>query len=384
ESFDHTRSKESMITIWHGYKWLLKVETHSFPTLTSYTLDFYVRLDLAFLIKNTRSLQDIVITKHSTLTETYEFQDPWDQTYGDNYRVTANGTVPMRDAHSIYNTGFNCEASFSTTTKRFNFSISNIKGFYQIATGSKKNDSIDYYIDDFSTDLQLDSKYNILIQSYDSSSGEVSPLYRYSIKINGSYFFPPSKNIFALETKPVLLLPISGSLFSYRDGITLIWDSLPLMTLYRLQVAADSLFAKSVVDTTVTSSTFSPPSLKGLSNYFWRVVGINSEGESRWSDVWNFTTGLTSEVRAENKFPLTLSPYPNPASMELTIPYTLPEQGNARLLLYNLEGRIIRESRIDSDTYELKWDISDLPTGSYVLVLMAEKETKTQIVKIMH
>ncbi len=92
-----------------------------------------------------------------------------------------------------------------------------------------------------------------------------------------------------------------------------------------------------------------------------------------------------SEVFQKNA-PSFFSCFPNPTSKELNISYSLTEHGNARLILYDLEGRIIRENKVDAGVGEhlLKWDVSQLPTGSYVLGLVTEKETKSEIVKIIH
>ncbi len=169
------------------------------------------------------------------------------------------------------------------------------------------------------------------------------------------------------------------------------------MDKYHLQVSLDTFINaqhssipkiqsnKIIVDTITTATQYILPPLSKNTKYFWRVAGVNSEGESRWSDVWNFTTGVNADVQVINNSKLALSSFPNPTSKELNIPYVLPERGNARLILYDLEGRIIRENRIDAGVGEhlLKWDVSRLPSGSYVLGLVTKKETKSEIVQII-
>jgi hypothetical protein len=91
-------------------------------------------------------------------------------------------------------------------------------------------------------------------------------------------------------------------------------------------------------------------------------------------------------VKEEDNLALLLSCFPNPSSKELNIVYSLPEHGSARIIFYDLEGRVIRESvnGVDAGGHQLQWDVSQIPSGSYVLGLVTEKERKTQIIQIVH
>ncbi len=90
-------------------------------------------------------------------------------------------------------------------------------------------------------------------------------------------------------------------------------------------------------------------------------------------------------VKAVDHGALSLICFPNPTSKDLNISYSLSQRGNARLILYDLEGRVIRESATDAEAGEqvMKWDMSQVASGSYVLGLVIGGETKFQIVKVM-
>jgi hypothetical protein len=159
------------------------------------------------------------------------------------------------------------------------------------------------------------------------------------------------------------------------------------MTSYHIQVSTDTLFFNKASIDTITSSTIdSLPPLSPLTKYYWRVAGVNSEGESRWSDVWNFTTGATTGVKENNFSSLSLSSFPNPSSKELNIIYTLPINESARIILYDLTGKIIREGicSIESGEHQIAWDISDLANGNYILGLITAAEKRSQIIVIAH
>ncbi|MFI5263493.1 MAG: T9SS type A sorting domain-containing protein [Candidatus Kapaibacterium sp.] len=91
-------------------------------------------------------------------------------------------------------------------------------------------------------------------------------------------------------------------------------------------------------------------------------------------------------VKAGDDPAFSFTSYPNPSSKEINIAYSLPDRANAKIILYDLEGRVIREnaSDVNEGEHNLKWDISQCPSGSYVLGLVTEKERKTQIIEIMH
>ena len=154
---------------------------------------------------------------------------------------------------------------------------------------------------------------------------------------------------------------------------------------YHIQLSKDSLIngqragqaqqgVAYIVDTIVSSLDFALPPLEKNTKYYWRVCGVNTEGESRWSDVWSFTTGTSTDVKAE-AVRKELRIYPNPATSELTV--VTPEP--TRLLLYDVTGKIIKSEQTTSN--ETKWDVSLLPNGTYILGTSGGQMQVVQIVK---
>ncbi len=205
---------------------------------------------------------------------------------------------------------------------------------------------------------------------------------------NQEYFatevkFPPSHGTLALWYKPNLILPLSGTVYSFNNITKLIWDSLPLMSGYHVQVSVDSLFQTKNIDTTISSLNISLTVLSGLTKYFWRVAGVNSEGESRWSEVWNFTTGVTAGIVKTEAAPFSFSAFPNPASDKLNIKYSL-SQRQIIISLYNTLGVRVRTLTIrDNEPNEVEMPLAGLPAGSYLLELSDERIHESMPISII-
>jgi hypothetical protein len=94
----------------------------------------------------------------------------------------------------------------------------------------------------------------------------------------------------------------------------------------------------------------------------------------------------SSSVKVDDNYPFSISCFPNPSSKELNISYSLPENGNARIILYDLQGRVIRETtnNVGIGEHQIKWDVSQIPSGSYILGVITDKERKVEIINIIH
>lgn len=91
-------------------------------------------------------------------------------------------------------------------------------------------------------------------------------------------------------------------------------------------------------------------------------------------------------VSAADKTELTVSIYPNPATSEMHISYSIPKSGDVSLSIFDITGkeiaRIASEAH-DGGSYETLWDARAVPTGSYILKLSACGESMTKVVEIM-
>lgn len=70
--------------------------------------------------------------------------------------------------------------------------------------------------------------------------------------------------------------------------------------------------------------------------------------------------------------------YPNPFNPETSISFTLPESGEANLLVYNLLGQqvaTVHQGMLNAGTHTFRFDASGLSTGVYVYQLRYEGTT---------
>ncbi|MHB1050334.1 MAG: ice-binding family protein [Bacteroidota bacterium] len=89
---------------------------------------------------------------------------------------------------------------------------------------------------------------------------------------------------------PVLVAPLNLAV-NQPANVTLIWNSVPGATTYRLQVSTSNTFATTVYnDSTRTSTSQQMTGLTLGVTYYWRVNAKNLAGTSVYSTVWSFNT----------------------------------------------------------------------------------------------
>jgi hypothetical protein len=153
-------------------------------------------------------------------------------------------------------------------------------------------------------------------------------------------------------------LYVSPQLASPGDGSTnvtlrpnLAWSGgypFQLVSSFHVQVASDSLFTNVVFDTSnVTGEAVQINQLPVKTGFFWRVQSYGKEGgPTQWSDVWKFTTAVTSVERTGSDVPTLFSlqqNYPNPFNPSTIIQYGLPTRSIVRLIVYNVLGQVVKE-----------------------------------------
>jgi len=98
---------------------------------------------------------------------------------------------------------------------------------------------------------------------------------------NVTILSPPS-------SAPSLSSPSDGS--STCDTTpTFSWGSVSGATSYRIQVDDDPGFGSPEIDTTTSSTNYTPGSALSADTYYWRVLASNSCGDGPWSSAWNVT-----------------------------------------------------------------------------------------------
>ncbi|HMB21980.1 MAG TPA: hypothetical protein VKP08_04070, partial [Anaerolineales bacterium] len=91
-------------------------------------------------------------------------------------------------------------------------------------------------------------------------------------------------------TPPVLTSPANGSAVTTLKP-ALDWDDVTSATGYTVQISTSSTFATTLVNATITPSTYTSTVYLPSGNVvYWRVRANGANGPSAWSEVKSFTT----------------------------------------------------------------------------------------------
>ena len=91
-------------------------------------------------------------------------------------------------------------------------------------------------------------------------------------------------------------------------------------------------------------------------------------------------TDVTDDNISIFKFDL-IQNYPNPFNPSTNISYTIPERGSVSLKVFNLLGSQVAElvkGELDLGSYDITFDASNLPSGTYFYRLQAGSFVKTK------
>lgn len=96
--------------------------------------------------------------------------------------------------------------------------------------------------------------------------------------------------------RPTLFSPINGSHDMFLT-VTLQWNKASEAISYSLQVSTDTSFGNLVVDYTGLTDTIKVVGpLEAITEYYWRVGALSSDGKEYWSSYYNFRTINTKNI----------------------------------------------------------------------------------------
>ncbi len=190
----------------------------------------------------------------------------------------------------------------------------------------------------------------------------------------------------AFTAKPGVVIqasPADGAV-SVSTNATLAWSAAVQAESYRVQVARDSNYTPSVVDTTVTTTGVLIRSLAPSTKYYWRVTAGNPVGIGQPSRSLSFTTSATISGIAEKAEELPREfrveqNYPNPFNPSTAIHYQIITQSLVTLKVYDVIGREVAklvEQTQRPGAYTVRWDAKNaegetVPSGIYLYEIRA-------------
>ena len=180
-----------------------------------------------------------------------------------------------------------------------------------------------------------------------------------------------------------LLLPPDQSTVG-PDSVRCVWTaSMPAVERYWFELAADSLFHVSTIDSLLTDTLIV---LRGLTHpgvYWWRVRSYNAAGWGQLSEVQTFAltvAGLTLGDEKPTEFRLDQN-YPNPFNPSTTIRYGLPTRSYVTVSIFNTLGQKVAtllEGEQEAGYHDLRFEASELSSGMYLYRLTAGDFVQTR------
>lgn len=183
---------------------------------------------------------------------------------------------------------------------------------------------------------------------------------------------------------PTLVYPANNAVLVEVNPL-MNWDAVTNAATYRIQISTDSTFTTSLVDVdTVSASQLQLGNnfLAVNTKYYWRVNGKNAIGEGPWSNMWSFTTGVTSIE--PNSLPTVFEMYqnyPNPFNPTTNIKFDIPKAGFVSLKVYDVTGREVAtlvNNVLEPSRYEVTWNGSQFSSGVYFFRIVAGDFVKVQ------
>ncbi|MDD2636360.1 MAG: T9SS type A sorting domain-containing protein, partial [Bacteroidales bacterium] len=161
--------------------------------------------------------------------------------------------------------------------------------------------------DTYQYQYSADDNFETGIHSFVTSmlSGTFSGLYphtTYYWRVRGANAngYSPWSQIWEFQTEsanltpPVLVSPINNSDNINPDNVLIDWNSVFGASGYIYEITEDETFISGVVTQMIAETEKEIIGLAYQTQYFWRVKSTDSEVESDWSEVWNFTTAALS------------------------------------------------------------------------------------------
>jgi len=116
------------------------------------------------------------------------------------------------------------------------------------------------------------------------------------------------------------------------------------------------------------------PQLSGINQIYYRLKQVDFDGTYSYSDVVNVTYDVPAEFVLNQN-------YPNPFNPSTTISYFVPKESFVSIKIYDFLGRevttLVSEMK-STGSYELAFDASNIPSGTYFYVMTSESYSNTK------
>ena len=175
-----------------------------------------------------------------------------------------------------------------------------------------------------------------------------------------------------LVPSQVVLVSLSDGVSHSADTALFAWrESQPDVDRYWFEIAPDSEFVFSLVDSAITDTSTVVRVLQDGKQYWWRAKAHNGEGWGPFSEIRSFSvilTGVEGDGVLPGRYSLAQN-FPNPFNPSTVIEFRLPEATHVRLDIFSILGErvatLVDEMR-HAGVYQERFNAESLPSGTYV------------------
>jgi hypothetical protein len=180
-----------------------------------------------------------------------------------------------------------------------------------------------------------------------------------------------------LPTAPVLVSPANSEVIDSLSVLFVWQQSQSQVMKYWLELDTTDQFTSPFVNSEITDTTYLFAGLLSDKNYWWRVKALNPAGWGDYSEVRTFSTLIEGINDDKSQMPTEFSleqNYPNPFNPSTRISYSIPQESQVSLKIYDVMGREVVElvsERQSPGSYNIEFDAASLSSGTYFYKLTA-------------
>lgn len=195
---------------------------------------------------------------------------------------------------------------------------------------------------------------------------------KFKIQLNGN----SDVAFIAYNASASVILPVNLNYFKStqnKNNVKLIWQtSIEINADYfMLEHSEDGILFSDVEKITakgnsvsITDYSFDHRNLSS-GNHFYRLKQVDKDGAFVYSEVLRETIVSTN---------INFGFFPNPANDIINVFYTLSEDRNAQLAVYQTDGKLVKMFTLPKGSSNIKVTLNDLSAGQYVLKLLQKNQ----------
>ena len=161
----------------------------------------------------------------------------------------------------------------------------------------------------------------------------------------------------------VITAPQDLQAYPQESTVILAWSPITEVQYYQLDRATNETFTENVVQSFVTTNSFTDENLEPEIEYFYRVSGY----VGYWTNYSNTVSVMIESLDLNDNFAMPMDykihqNYPNPFNPMTTLSYDLPEGGPVRIAIYDMRGKIVKNllnDYQDAGPRSIKWDATN-------------------------